>query len=176
MGTLIDDLELQRLTTILMEKVYKGEKEARTPALLPGSTMFRIKDPRIPDHFMLEHRFGTETSARGQELYYLYHRENRTPLWRMVVDYRWRTDKLVLAGIEDKDARTYLQRALNMGLEMDELLKPPDFPIQELKERLLFRASIDGTLRDFNGQRMMNFRRAHEKYELYLGEIQGGIL
>ncbi len=180
LATIISDEELKRLTTLLVGKAYKGEREKRDPVLLPGSTLYRIKDPAAPEHFLLQHVFGDEISSRGQELLYLYNKHSHSPLWRMVLDYRWHPTTLISTDVDEKEARTYLQRALIMGVDMDELLKPPDFPLRDLPDKLMFRSSIDGTLRDFNGQRYVQIRRhvgggMYKTHELYLGEVQGGV-
>lgn len=186
MATIILDDELKRLTSTLVGCAYRATKEEREEvakqklALLPGSVLYKFTDPTLPDHFLLQHVFGEEISTRGQELYYIYRRNSRMPLWRMTLDYRWYSTTLISTDVKDEEAREYLGRALALGIEMEELLKPPDFPIKDLDDRLLFRSSIDGNLRDFNGQRYVRIRRhagsgMYKTHDLYLGEVQGGI-
>ena len=185
MARYISDDDLQRLTAQLLFKALIGEKTEHK-ALFPGSKLYRITDEQIPDYLLFEQTIGDDKRARGQHLYYLYRREGkgsheeREPLWRMVIDYRWDAIKMIQDSIDEQDARTFLNQCLVDGHAKGNIIHLPERQDPSSRDGLFFYDDVDGNLRAFNGQRYITTRAQQRRNilsdPLYLAEIQGGTL
>lgn len=177
MTIFIQDEDLQRLTARFLLKAMNGQKTEHK-CQFPGARLYRITDDEEAEYQLFEQAIGDGHRARGQRLYYLYTREGREPVWRMVIDYLWKEIEMIQDSIDVEEAHSFLDKCLIHSLGKGNVINMPELNDPSSRDGFFFYDDVDGKLRSFNGQRYVTTRARQRRTALdnyiYLAEIQGG--